>query len=64
MSFDSNYKGQGTPNFIAADPKAWLVPANTIRHSFSISGTRQSGDELDLRGDGTYAFDSGWLRTQ
>jgi TonB-dependent receptor len=62
-SFDTNYHGQGTPDFIAVTPADWLVTANYHPTQLFDQWTQNSGNEIDWRGDAAFTLGDGWLKS-
>ncbi|MGA7674135.1 MAG: TonB-dependent receptor [Rhizomicrobium sp.] len=54
--FDTNYNGQGTPEMTAGTPALWLVGSNYHPTQLFDQWTRQSGNEIDWRGDANITF--------
>ena len=55
-TFDTNYNGSGTPYMGVATPAAWKVGSNYHPTQLFDQWTKQSGNEIDWRGDASYTF--------
>ena len=62
-SFDTNYNGQGTPDFIGVTPADWLVAANYHPTQLFDQWTQNSGNEIDWRGDAVFSIGNSWLKS-
>ena len=61
--FDTNNSNSGTPSFSSTDPAGWLVAANYHPTQLFDQWTQQSGNEIDWRGDASYSFGDGVLKS-